>query len=90
LLDESRAYNNWQIELRGDITTPALAEAMREIRSVLHAEPQRLLRRVDERALRTLKFAELLPASLAVSTLSEPTRDHAGALKVSARPAASV
>lgn len=90
LLDESRAYNNWQIGLRGDTTTPALADAMREIRSVLQDEPQRLLPQVDERALRTLKFAELLPDSLAVSTLAERNSDHAGASVVAARRVASV
>lgn len=89
LLDESRAYNNWQIGLRGDTTTPALAEAMREFRDVLKDELQRLLPQVDERALRTLKFAELLPASLAVSTLAERNSDHAGASVVAARPVAS-
>lgn len=90
LLDESRAFNNWQIGLRGDTTAPALAETMREIRSVLQDEPQRLLPQVDERALRTLKFAELLPGSLAVSTLAERNSDHAGAAMVAARPVASV
>lgn len=82
LLDESRAFNNWQIGLRGDTTTAALATAMREIRGLLHDEPHRLLPQVDERALKTLKFAELLPASLAVSTLAERGSDHFGATQI--------
>ncbi|WP_217639797.1 hypothetical protein [Arthrobacter sp. ok909] len=90
LLDESRAYNNWQIGLRGDTTTPALAEAMRQIVLLLKDEAPRLLPQVDDRALRTLKFAELLPALLAVSTLAERSSDHAGASAVAERPVASV
>ncbi|NHW46088.1 hypothetical protein HAV21_04170 [Paenarthrobacter sp. MSM-2-10-13] len=90
LLDESRAYNNWQIGLRGDTTTPALAEATRKVRDVLRNEPQRVLPQVDERALRTLKFAELLPPSLAASTLAERNSDHAGASVVAARSVVSV
>ncbi|MCY1242662.1 hypothetical protein D9M72_556360 [compost metagenome] len=89
LLDESRAYNNWQIGLRGDATASALAEALRKIRDVLQDEPQRLLPQVDERALRTLKFAELLPPSMAASTLAERNRDHAGAAAISTRQLAS-
>jgi ATP-dependent Lhr-like helicase len=90
LLDESRAYNNWQIGLRGDTTTPALAEAMRQIVLLLKDEAPSLLPQVDDRALRTLKFAELLPASLAVSTLAERSSDHAGAAVAAARPVTSV
>jgi ATP-dependent Lhr-like helicase len=62
---------------------------MREIRGVLQDEPQRLLPQVDERALRSLKFAELLPVSLAMSTLAERNSDHAGAAAAGARPVAS-
>jgi len=90
LLDESRAFNNWQIGLRGDTTASTLAEAIGEVRSVLGGEHQKLLPQVDERALRTLKFAELLPSSLAVSTLAERSSDHAGAAVAAARPVASV
>ena len=90
LLDESRGYNNWQIGLRGDTTAPALAEAMREIRGVLHDEPQTLLPKVDKRALRTLKFTDLLPSSLAVSTLAERSSDHMGSAEICARRIASV
>jgi ATP-dependent Lhr-like helicase len=62
---------------------------MCEIRGVLEEAPQKLLPWVDERALRTLKFAELLPTSLAVSTLAERNSDRAGAAAISTRPLAS-
>jgi len=89
LLDESRAYNNWQIGLRGDTTSSTLAEALDKIRDVLQDEPQRLLPQVDERALRTLKFAELLPPSMAASTLAERNSDYAGAARIARYSAAS-
>jgi len=90
LLDESRAYNNWQIGLRGDTTGPALAEAMRQIVLLLKDEAPSLLPQVDDRALRTLKFAELLPNSLALCALAERNSDHVGAAEVSARSVATV
>jgi ATP-dependent helicase Lhr and Lhr-like helicase len=86
----TRAFNNWQIGLRGDTTAPALAEAKRQIGLLLKDQPPSLLPQVDDRALRTLKFAELLPNSLALCTLAERNSDHAGAIAVSARPVDSV
>jgi ATP-dependent Lhr-like helicase len=90
LLDEARAYNNWQVGLRGDTTSPALAEAIRRTGRLLKDEPPTLLPQTDERALRTLKFAELLPPSLAMSTVARRNSDLAGASAVSAKPVASV
>ena len=90
LLDESRAFNNWQIGLRGDTTAPALAEAKRQIGLLLKDEPPSLLPQVDDRALRTLKFSELLPSSLALCALAERNSDHVGAAEVSARSVGSV
>lgn len=88
-LDESRAYNDWQIGLRGDATAPALAEAKRQIGLLLNDEPPSLLPQVDDRVLKTLKFAELLPSPLAVSTLAERISDQTGDAIVALRPIAS-
>ncbi|WP_320536141.1 DEAD/DEAH box helicase [Pseudarthrobacter sp. IC2-21] len=90
LLDESRAFNNWQIGLRGDTTAPALSKAKQQIGLLLKDDPPSLLPQVDDRALRTLKFAELLPNSLALSTLAERNSDHVGAVEVSARSVVTV
>ncbi|MFJ4030039.1 DEAD/DEAH box helicase [Paenarthrobacter sp. NPDC089989] len=85
LLDESRAYNNWQIGLRGDVTAKELTRAMGGIRASLLGESPSILPQMDDRALKTVKFAELLPRALAASTLAQRGSDHAGAVEVVSR-----
>lgn len=71
LLDETRAYNNWYITLRGDATASSMASALEQIREPLETSPERFLPAIDARALKTLKFSELLPMDLAVRTVGE-------------------
>ncbi|WP_198318365.1 hypothetical protein [Arthrobacter sp. YN] len=85
LIDESRAYNNWQIGLRGDVSAKDLMGATGRIQDSLLREPCSILPQMDDRALKTLKFVELLPHSLAVSTLAERGSDHVGAASVALR-----
>lgn len=76
LLDELSAFNNWQIALRGDATASDLVSILQSIRSTFHPDLAEAVPIVDERALRNLKFSELLPTGLAVSTLAKRMADH--------------
>lgn len=89
LLDESRAYNNWQIGLRGDATARTLGSALREVRDLLRTDPSRCLPQVDARALKALKFSELLPQELAISTMAKRTGDPDNAADTAARSISS-
>lgn len=71
LLDELNAYDNLQIALRGGATAADVAAAQREARRRFGSELQGVHPTVDERALRSLKFSELLPEELARAVLSE-------------------
>lgn len=90
LLDESRAYNNWQIGLRGDVTAGTLGSVLRDVRQALLIEPTRFLPQIDARALKALKFSELLPLELAIGTMAERTGEPEKAAEISARPIVSL
>ncbi|WP_345151112.1 hypothetical protein [Arthrobacter ginkgonis] len=90
LLDETRAYNNWQIGLRGDAMAGTLGSVLQDVRDALHADPARFLPHIDARALKALKFSELLPVDLAISTIAERTGDPQGASTTLIRPISSV
>ncbi|MFB0833016.1 hypothetical protein ACX8Z9_01570 [Arthrobacter halodurans] len=90
LLDEPRAYNNWQIGLRGDATAGTMGRALRDIRDTLHSAPTRFRPSIDARALKSLKFSELLPLDLAVSATAERAGEPERATDISERPIQAV
>lgn len=86
LLDESRAFNNWQIGLRGDATSSLLSSALKSARTIAGINPETFTPEVDKRALSNLKFSELLPPAFSTQTLAGRSADYAGSLVVMARP----
>lgn len=75
VLDESRAYNNWQIGLRGNARLTEISAALKTWRG-LDRQPEIL---VADAALRGLKFAELLPPAMAASVVGRRMSNLAGA-----------
>ncbi|WP_226347223.1 DEAD/DEAH box helicase [Agilicoccus flavus] len=69
LLDDTSTYDNLQVALRSDADTYAVASAVRAARSRFGDDLGGVTPAVDERALRGLKFAELLPLELAREVL---------------------
>lgn len=65
LLDDTSTYDNLQIALRGDADAYVVTSAMRTARSRFGNDLGGVTPEVDNRALRGLKFAELLPIDLA-------------------------
>lgn len=84
LLDESRAFNNWQIGLRGDVSGGSLREALSHFRETSEGENKQFVPQIDERALKTLKFSELLPPLQSLQTLASRSADHKNACTVAA------
>lgn len=77
LLESSAEFGNWQITLRGDVTSGAVAEALRKGRARFGQQLESVVAEVDERAVRQLKFFELLPPELAIRTVAERVSDPA-------------
>ncbi len=77
---------NLNIPLSRDVSATSLAAAMRVARQQFGADLRGVVPGVSERALRKLKFAELLPPDLAVRTLAVRAADHVGAEAVANRP----
>lgn len=71
LLDELNDYDNLQIALRGGASAADVAAAQRAARRRFGSELEGVHPTVDERALRSLRFSELLPAALARAILTE-------------------
>lgn len=69
LLDEVNAFDNLQIALRGDATAYDVAAAERLVRQRFGKDLAGAKPLVDDRALRGLKFNELLPEEMARSVL---------------------
>lgn len=69
LLDETTAFDNFQIALRGDAGPYEVHTAMRRARECFGTELEGISPAVDERAVRGLKFNELLPDDLARAVL---------------------
>lgn len=82
LLDETKAFNNWQIGLRGDTTAGSLTAGIRAARDSFGDELADVLPAVDANALRRLKFSELLPPDLAFETLAQRLVDLPGCVMV--------
>lgn len=90
LVDETRAYNNWQIALRGDTTAVSLGAALQQVLTMAAEGATDFLPQIDDRALKTLKFSELLPPAMARKTLARRNGDPGVALDIAARPVSSV
>lgn len=71
LLDELNTYDNLQIALRVDATSADVAAAQRRARQRFGRDLAGVEPGVDDRALRGLKFNELLPGELARAVLSD-------------------
>ncbi|MGC5626965.1 DEAD/DEAH box helicase [Georgenia sp. Z1344] len=82
ILGDTMSFDNFQIALRSDVTAFRVSEAMVEARREFGDDLRGALPIVDERAVRQLKFAEMLPPSLATATLAARGADHVGAAQV--------
>ncbi|MBK6874128.1 MAG: DEAD/DEAH box helicase [Kineosporiaceae bacterium] len=87
LLD-SWTFSNLNIALRSDATAAAVSAALRQAQSRFGIDLAGVAPEVSERALKRLKFSEMLPPDLAVGTLAMRAADWQGAAKVAARPLA--
>lgn len=85
LLDETNSYNNWQIGLRGDTTAAALSKTLRIVGDELCKGHYRFIPPVDASTLKALKFSELLPKNLAVTTMANRMSDTEGATIITSR-----
>jgi ATP-dependent Lhr-like helicase len=83
LLGDSIVYDNWQIGLRGDAIGVEIREAIATARRELGEDLSRALPLIDEKALRHLKFSEMLPPAMAIATLAARTADTPTALRIS-------
>lgn len=81
LLDQW-TYGNMHISLRSAASAAALASALHEARGTFGDDLAAVRPPVTEQALKKLKFAELLPPSMAIATLSARNADHRNAAKV--------
>lgn len=90
LLGDSITYDNWQIALRSDVDAPALAEALALALRQFGAGLKGAQPLIDDRALKQLKFAEMLPPDLAVATLAARGADPQGAAGVATLPLRTV
>lgn len=85
LLDEW-SFSNLTVSLRSDATAPALASALRTAKVKFGRDLAGVVPEVNETALKKLKFSELLPAALAIATLSARSADWSGAGRVGSVP----
>lgn len=70
LLDETSAYDNFQIALRSDATAVDVGAAQRRAHERFGTDLAGVQPVVDERALSSLKFNELLPQGMAEAVLA--------------------
>lgn len=82
LLGESIVYDNWQIGMRGDVSAALLRDALEVAARDLGGDLGVAVPLVDERALRQLKFVEMLPGQLATITVAGRLTDRPGAVRV--------
>lgn len=87
LIDDEYLYDNRQIGLRGRV---AAADLRRAVHTVLDSPGERSVTPfVTERALKQLKFSDLLPPELARDTLQRRMSDADGAARTLAQPIAA-
>jgi ATP-dependent Lhr-like helicase len=83
---ETGTFSNLNLALRGDAAPSEVAAALRAARGRFGDDLGGAVPEVSERALKKLKFSELLPTDLAVRTLAARTADHGSAARVARRP----
>lgn len=81
LLDDT-PFTNRAIRLAKDTRTTTLAAAVREARSLFGDDLRDVAPAVTDEAVRGLKFADMLPPDLAITTLGARNADYAGAAHV--------
>jgi ATP-dependent helicase Lhr and Lhr-like helicase len=86
LVQEIDRYGDRSVRLADDATAGIVARAVREANRAFGPGLAELQPSVSDEALKRLRFAELLPPSLAVSTLAARSADHKGTQVVLARP----
>jgi ATP-dependent helicase Lhr and Lhr-like helicase len=88
-LVEAGTFSNLYVPLRGELSPQDVAAAMRSARRQFGDDLSGAVPDVSERALKKLKFSELLPPDLAVRTLAARAADHESAASVARRPVAA-
>jgi ATP-dependent Lhr-like helicase len=83
---ETGSFSNLDIALRSDAAAPSVAAALREARRRFGQDLSAVAPETSERALKKLKFSDMLPADLAVRTLAARAADYEGASRVAVRP----
>jgi ATP-dependent Lhr-like helicase len=81
VVDPAASYVNDALRVRADVAPGDLDHAVRSVGTNARSEPA-----VDDRALRGLKFTDVLPPELARATLAERAADPVGASALLAQP----
>jgi ATP-dependent Lhr-like helicase len=81
VVDPAASYANDALRVRADVAPGDLDHAVRSVGTNARSEPA-----VDDRALRGLKFTDVLPPELARATLAERAADPVGASALLAQP----
>lgn len=89
LIEDDYVYDNRQIGLRGGVTATEVRRAVHAVAEVLGGELSAVRPFVTEKALRQLKFTDLLPPDLARATLEARLADPDGAVEVLRMPVAT-
>ena len=89
LVDDDYLYDNRQIGLRSGVTAAEIRQAVHKVAAVVGGDLFAVRPFVTEKALRQLKFADLLPPDLARATLEARLTDPEAALEVMRTPIAT-
>ena len=79
-------YTNDHIPLRADATASELRTVLDQARQQFGDDLAGVHPAITQRAIQDLKFADLLPVDLAISTLAERLADHPTAVTIAATP----
>lgn len=90
LVDDDYVFDNRQIGLRTHVGAADLRRAVHTVAEKLHSDLTSVAPFVTERALKQLKFSDLLPPDLARATLERRLSDPQGALTILAQPIATI
>lgn len=85
LLDESGSYDDWRVALSDEATPAAVSRALTMTKERFGPNLQGIEVAVDAKALKGLKFADLLAPAIARMTLAARNADPAGAALVAHR-----
>ncbi|MFW3386015.1 UNVERIFIED_CONTAM: DEAD/DEAH box helicase [Kocuria sp. CPCC 205274] len=78
LFETTTAFDNFQIALRSDATGGSVFSALRLAQAKFGLELAEAIPETDEKAVRQLKFFEMLPPELALRTVAERMTDRLG------------